>query len=282
MSVKIVADSACDLPPHLVQAYDITIVPLVVTVNGRDVSHLYNDPDAFWEVVLQEGVRPQTAAPPPGQIAQVFASLVDAGHDVIAITLTGKLSGVYQAFRVAAASAGGRVHVFDSRSLSLGIGVQVLEAARMAAAGAGVAEILQHLTVLRARVRVLAVLDTVDWAERGGRIAYLMPVIRRAARLFNVKVLLSVEDGEVRLLGVQRAYRAALQVLKRHVLTLAPVTHLLVPHTRQHALAQTLADELAPALGLPREEVIVQEAGAVLGAHVGPGALGVAVVRAAG
>ncbi len=276
--VKVVADSACDLPAPLLAKWDIHVVPLHVTVNGQDVSHLYTDPDAFWRLVEETGGRPTTAAPSPEQVKAVIEPLVEAGYEVVAIPLSAQLSTTYASFVQAAADYPQQVHVFDSASLSLGIGIQVLEAARLAAEGSSSADILAHLATVRERVHLLAVLDTIEWADRGGRIAYLMPVIRRVARVFNVKVILDVK-GKVHFLGAQRSYRAALRVLKEKALALGPAHHLLVPHTRQHALAESLADELAPALGVPREEVIVHEAGPILGAHVGPRAVGVVVHR---
>ncbi len=278
--VKIVADSACDLPPDLLEQWDIRIVPLNVMLGSEDLTSLWNDPEAFWTAVEQRGLRPQTAAPSPEHLTQAARPLVDAGFDVVALSLTSRISAVYQSFSVAAREFSGHVVVFDSRSLSLGEGIQVLEAARLAAQGMGRDELLASLREFRARVHLTAVLNTLDWAERGGRIAYLMPLIRRATRLFNVHVLLHVIDGYVRLAGVQRTYRGALNVLKQRTLKLAPVSHLLVPHTRRSALARRLADELAPALQVPPERLLVHEAGAVLGSHVGPGALGTVVVTA--
>ncbi len=281
MAVRIVTDSACDLPPDIIARLNITVIPLTVSINGYDVSDTWPSPDRFWKAAEHLGGRPQTAAPAPGTIVEAVRPLVEAEGQVLALTLTGKLSGVYQSFLVAAQEFGGAMAVFDTWSLSLGEGVQVIEAARLAQAGATTREILAYLEDLRPRVRLRAVLDTIEWAERGGRIAYLMPLIRRVARTFNVKALLHVVQGQVLLLGVQRSYRRALDVLKEHTLRSAPVEHLLIPHTRRPEIAMALADELAVALNFPRDAVIVREAGPILAAHVGPGAVGVVVTERA-
>lgn len=281
MSVRILADSACDLPQEIVDRLGITVVPLHVTIDGHDVSHTYAAPDRFWAEVARRRGRPRTAAPAPGVIANAARLHIDAGHQVLAMTLTGRMSAVYEAFAIAAEEFAGAMQVFDTWSLSLGEGIQVMEAARLAVAGATMGELLAYLEDLRARVRLRAVLDTIEWAERGGRIAYLMPLVRRVARTFRVKVLLHVVEGQVRLLGVQRSYRRAVEVLKEHTLRSAPVEHLLVPHTRQPELAASLADEMAALMNLPREEVIVHEAGPVLASHVGPGAVGLVVAEVA-
>ena len=277
-AVKVIADSACDLPREMLERWDIRIVPLKVMLGNEDVTHLYDKPDAFWHAVERTGLRPQTAAPSPESLVQVTRPLIEAGHDVLAISLTSRISGVYQSFQIAAQDFPGRLVAFDSWSLSLGEGLQVFEAAKRAAQGATLQELVAHLTDLRSRVHLTAVLNTLDWAEQGGRIAYLMPIIRRATKLFNVHVLLHVVDGYVRFAGAQRSYGSAVRVLKQSTLHHAPVSHFWVPHTRNAQLAEELTDELALILNIPRGEVLVHEAGAVLGAHVGPRAIGTVVV----
>ncbi len=279
MAVRIMTDSACDLPPELIARLGITVVPLHVSINGHDVSDTWPDPDRFWAEATRLGGRPRTAAPAPGAVAAAARPLIEAGDQVLALTLTGKISAVYQSFLVAAQGFGENMQVFDTWSLSLGEGIQVWEAARLAQAGATMPEILAYLRELRARVRLRAVLDTIDWAEQGGRIAYLMPLIRRVARTFRVKVLLHVVEGRVLLLGVQRSYRRALEALKEHTLHSAPIEHVLIPHTRHPTAAAALADELAVALNISRDSIVIREAGPILAAHVGPHAVGVVVTE---
>ena len=280
MSVRVICDSACDVPVDVQERYHIRVVPLDVRVGSREMSTATTDSEQFWDVVAQEGEKPQTAAPPPARIEALVRPLVEAGHEVLALTLTGKLSAVHRSFVLAAEAFGQQMRVFDTQNLSLGAGVQVIAAARWATEGRPMAEILHRLQALRERVKLQAVLDTLDWAERGGRIAYLMPLIRRTTRVFRVKVLLHVLGGEVRLLGVQRSWRSGVKMLVQHTLDLAPLEALWVVHTRRGSEAHTLARHLAEAMGWPPDRVRVQEAGPVLAAHVGPGALAtVAVIR---
>lgn len=278
MALRIVCDSAADVPPEIAEAYGITVVPLHVRVGEVEAGHLYADVARFWELVHSLGDRPMTAAPSPEHVAAYIRPLVEQGHEVLAITLTSALSAVYDVFRLVAGAFGKRVHVFDSQNLSLGTGVQVIEAARMAQSGQPLPTILERLHALRQRVRLQAVLDTLDWAERGGRIAYLMPLIRRSAHLFRVKVLLHVVEGEVRLLSVQRSWQAAVELLLQRTVALAPIAALWVVHTRRDDAAHELAARLAKRLALPPDKVRVHEAGPILAAHVGPGALGTVVV----
>lgn len=278
MGVRIVCDSAADIPQDLAAKYEITVVPLDVRVGDRDASAFYNAVDRFWDAVAQTGERPVTAAPSPERVRALIQPLVEAGHEVLAITLTARLSAVHRVFQLAAAAFGGRVHVFDSRNLSLGAGVLTIEGAKLAQAGHSLQDIVARLHELRPRVRLQAILDTLEWAERGGRIASLMPLIRRSARWFRVKTLLHVVEGEVRLLGIRRTWQAAVETLIQETTRYGTPDTLWVIHTRRQEAAQALAQRLATLLHLPQDRVPVHEAGPILASHVGPGALGTVTV----
>ncbi len=280
MNVQIVCDSACDVPETLQRRYGVLVIPLDIRVGQHFVTTAELTLDRFWALVAETGERPQTAAPPPGRIIEAVRPVVSGGHRVLALTLTGRLSAVHRSFVLAAESFKGRMVVFDTQNLSLGAGVQVLAAARWAAEGHDLETIHRRLYDLRARVRLQAVLDTLDWAERGGRIAYLMPLIRRTARVFRVKVLLQVVEGEVRLLGVQRSWSGGMEMLYRHTLAWSPLEDVWVVHTRRPDEAAIMAQRLTEALGWPSGRVPVVEAGPILAAHVGPGAIATVAVLA--
>ena len=167
-SVRIVADSGCDIPPDLAAKYEITIVPLMVRFGQETAWDTELTVDEFWARAARSTQPPGTAAPPPTAFQQVFQRLVDAGHDVICITLPANLSGVFNTAWVAAQDFGQRVRVFDSGSISVGMGLQVLSAARQALAGLSLDAVCRHLEGVRQRTSVIFVLDTVEWARRGG------------------------------------------------------------------------------------------------------------------
>ena len=278
-SVRIVADSGCDLSPALADAYKITIIPVFVRFGQEMVpsDHLTND--EFWQRVENSGDPPGTSSPPPGTFLHAFQKLVDAGHDVVCLTLPGKHSGTYNAAWLAAEEFGDRVRVVDTGSFSLGMGLQVLEVARQALAGRSAEFIQRTAESLRARTSIIFVLDTLEWVRRGGRLDLIIPLIDRVARTLRVKPILEMSNGEFRLVGVTRSTRSALQRLEDELRTRLPVDGVAAAYTRGCEVASELASRMAELLNRSEEEILVAEAGPAFAAHAGPNAVGAAVIR---
>jgi DegV family protein with EDD domain len=210
----------------------------------------------------------------------VFRELVNAGHDVVCLTLPSKHSSTFNAAWVAAQDFGERVRVVDSGSISLGMGLQVLRAAQDALAGQSAETIQRALENLRERTSVLFVLDTLDWARRGGRLERLLPLIDRAARSLHVKPVFELTNGEFRLLGIVRSSRGALQRLEDEVRSRMPIEGLAAAYTRGRDAAVELVSHLTAQVTGPLEEIMIVEAGPAFAAHAGPGAVGAVVIRA--
>jgi len=159
--IQIVTDSSCDLPQRLLERFKIAVVPLIV----RFGSEVYEDGELsvgeFWRKAAGPH-HPQTSQPSVGKFEELFERLVAQGKQVLCLTITGKHSGTFNAASLAAQRFGEAVNVFDSLSLSLGLGVQALVAAQTAQAGRSMQEILALLEDLRARIRVMIVLDTLE------------------------------------------------------------------------------------------------------------------------
>jgi DegV family protein with EDD domain len=278
-SVRIVADSGCDLSPALADAYKITIIPVFVRFGQEMVpsDHLTND--EFWQRAENSGEPPGTSSPPPGTFLHAFEKLVDAGHDVVCLTLPGKHSGTFNAAWLAAEEFGDRVRVVDTGSFSLGMGLQVLEVARQALAGRSAEFIQRTAESLRARTTIIFVLDTLEWVRRGGRLDLIIPLIDRVARTLRVKPILEMNNGEFRLVGVTRSTRSALQRLEDELRTRLPVEAVAAAYTRGCEVASELAGRMAELLDRSEAEILVAEAGPAFAAHAGPKALGAAVIR---
>ena len=279
-TVRIVADSGCDLTPDLAERFNITLVPVFVSFGDEMVSSDELTSDDFWSRVERNGVPPTTAAPAPGAFLQVFRELVNAGHDVVCLTLPSKHSSTFNAAWVAAQEFGEHVRVVDSGSISLGMGLQVLRAAQDALAGQSAETIQRALENLRERTSVLFVLDTLEWARRGGRLERLLPLIDRAARSLHVKPVLELTNGEFRLIGIVRSSKGALQRLEAEVRSRMPLEGLAAAYTRGRDAAVELVSRLSmPGADQP-DEIMIVEAGPVFAAHAGPGAVGAVVIRA--
>ena len=279
-SVRIVADGGCDLPPDLVSQYQITVVPVHVSFGPEMVSSDHLTPAEFWARIERSGYAPGTSAPSSGAFEQAFRRLVDAGHHVVCLTLPGKYSGAFNAARLAALEFGDRVRVVDSGSLSLGMGLLVLQAAKDALAGQSAEAIQVTLGQLVPRTSVIFALNTIEWVRRGGRLNRIMPLIDRVARTLNVKPILEVTDGEFHLLGIARSTKGVLQRLEDEARIRLPAHSVAAAYTRGGQAASELVNALGRIVGVPPGEIMCAEAGPVFAAHAGPGALGAVLIRA--
>jgi DegV family protein with EDD domain len=279
-SVRIVADSGCDLSPALAEQYQITLIPVFVRFGQDSIPSDELTNDEFWQRAALSPVPPGTSSPAPGTFHHAFEKLVSAGHDVVCLTLPGRHSGTYNAAWLAAEEFEGRVRVIDTGSFSLGMGLQVLVAAKEALAGRSADLIQRTIENVRERTSIIFVLDTLEWVRRGGRLDLVLPLIDRVARTLHVKPILEMSNGEFRLLTVTRTGRNALQKLEEEVRSRLPVEALATAYTRGCTAACDLAARIAEATEFNLADVLTAEAGPAFAAHAGPNALGAAVIRA--
>lgn len=272
--IRIVTDSDCDLPQQLLERFKIAIVPLIVHFGSEDYQDGQLTMEEFWRKATGPNF-PQTSQPSTGTFEELFERLVDQGKQVLCLTLTSKHSGTFNTAHLAAQRFGDRVEVFDSHSISLGLGIQVLEAARAAEAGRSMKEIHALLESLRSRVHLTIVLDTLENLRRGGRADGFIAVVDRMTRLLNIKPIINLVEGRVRLLGVSRSFRRAMRRVLELTKALGPLEYLAVVHARNREKAEVMVDWLAEHLNFPRERIWLQETGAVLASHAGVGAIGV-------
>jgi DegV family protein with EDD domain len=276
--IRVVTDSSCDIPAHLLERFNIAVVPLNVHFGTETYSDGDLTPEAFWEKAAQVGAAPQTSQPSPGAFEVIFETLVAGGARVLCLTLTGVHSGTFSVACLAARRFGEAIKVFDSQSLSLGLGLQVLEAARAAEAGRSMQEILRWLEDLRSRSQLMVVLDTLESIRRGGRADGFIAVADRMTRVLNLKAIVNFVEGRVQLLTVARSFQGGLRRVLDLVDQLGPLEHVAVMHARSLEKAEQVVDHLAERTGFDRECIWVQETGAVLASHAGAGAVGVLAI----
>jgi DegV family protein with EDD domain len=273
--VRIVTDSAADLDPAVAGDLGISIVPMTVHFGRETYSHAEIPIDEFWRRV-DEGQAPGTSQPAVGLFEDVFAELVEAGHQVVCLTITGHHSGTYATAQSAARLFSGRVHVFDSMSLSLGEGFQVMAAAEAALQGLGIEHIVQRAKAVRARTRLLILLDTIEHIRRGGRADHLVPVLDRVTKLLNIKPILGIVEGRLRVDGIARSYLKGKEQIQQKIAEAGEVERLAVVHARCPDEACQVAQALAAVTSVPVTDIIVTETGPVLSVHAGPRVIGVA------
>lgn len=272
MTVRIVTDSASDLPQQLVDQHGIEIVALTIRfgeeefVDRKDLST-----DEFWTKLEQSSDLPETAAPSVGAFEETFRRLADNGATgIVCVNLSARLSATMQSAQVASKAIEGDcpIAVVDSKNASMGIGILTLRAAQRAEEGADVATIVAELESLRERVRVMATLDTLEYLRKGGRIGGAQAML---GSMLSIKPVIDVQDGAVEQGGKVRTRSKALRFLADHVPD-TPLEALSILHANAPDIDEFSA-MIAPKH--PETEIIQGKIGAVIGVHTGPRVVGV-------
>lgn len=277
MCIRVVTDSNCDLPQDLVDKYGITVVPLYINVgtesylDGVDLSR-----EEFYQRLPHFKAHPTTSVPSPGQFFEAYRNLASEGAtEILSIHISKTLSAVVNSARLAAEEIDTvAVTVFDSGQLTLGTGLQVVAAAKAAAEGRSVQEILEMLEELGGRIHVFAVLDTLEFMRRSGRLSRFQFGL---GSLLQMKVIIMMHDSEVNIERVRTRGRA-IERLIGLVRELMPFEELALVHTHAPAEAEELRKR-AKALFPVRSAPLSVEVTPVIGAHIGPGAVGFAAIR---
>jgi DegV family protein with EDD domain len=270
--VRIVTDSACDLPESLVDELGIEIVPLTIRFGSEELvdrEELSNQ--EFWRRLTQASALPETAAPSAGAFAARFGALADAGADgIVCINLSSRLSATMQAAQVASSSVGERcpVEVIDSLTCSMGLGNLCIAGARRANEGAPLDEVVAEVTDRRDRTRLYGTLDTLEFLKKGGRIGNARALL---GSMLSVKPVIEVADGVVEESGKVRTRSKALRLLAEKVHDQS-VEEVAVLHGAAPDLDEflDLVEDVAP-----RDKIVIGDVGPVIGTHAGPGVLGV-------
>ncbi|HVL05540.1 MAG TPA: DegV family protein [Acidimicrobiales bacterium] len=280
MTVKIVTDSSCDLPDALVAELGIEVVPLKIRFGTEElVDRVDLSPSEFWARCSTSAELPSTAAPAPGAFEEVFRKAADAGAGgVVCVNLSSKLSATGESAQAAARAVADvvPVKVVDSLSVTLGLGMIAVESARRAAAGAGLEEIVALAEDMARRTKVFGSLDTLEYLKKGGRIGAAQALL---GSILSIKPCIEVVDGKVEPGPKQRTRSRALQWLADQVGAVEGVENLAVLHGDAPDV-DTLTGLLQA--HFPREQIVVGQLGAVVGAHTGPRTIGVAFQTASG
>lgn len=280
MSIKIIVDSACDIIPADAQKDDITIIPLKLTFGETEyldavtITH-----DEFFEKLIESDVLPTTSQISPYEYEQTMSDALTKYDEVLLITISSKLSGCYQNACLAAQNFEGRVKVFDSLNASLGEGLLVMDAVKLRNEGLTLDEIYDKLMSDRERVCVLALLDTLEYLKKGGRISAATAM---AGTLLSIKPVIAVYKGEVCLLGKARGSKNANNKLNELIREKGSIdTDLPIRLAYSGGEKAMLLKYISDSMHLFPEEIdpyapdIISSIGSTIGTHIGPGAIGV-------
>jgi len=271
MPVKIVTDSAADIPPEQAAAHDIRVVPLTIRfgddeyVDGIDLT-----PEAFYEKMAQLDVLPATAAPAPGAFEAAFREAGADGDPVVCINLSSELSATMQSAQTAAKAIGDDLDltVLDSKSITAGLGMQVLAAAELAEQGGSVADIVALIEDLSGRTHVFGALDTLENLKKGGRIGGAQAML---GSILSIKPIIDISTGVVTEAAKQRTRKKSMTWLRDKVLETPGVELVAVCHGCSPDVGD-LHDVLAPHFS--EDQLTTWTIGPVIGAHGGPRMVG--------
>ena len=279
MSVRIITDSGFDVPDQSDPC--LTVLPLGITfgettyADGVDLTN-----DRFYELLIESDELPKTSQATPFAYQQVFDQVRAAGEEAVVITLSSALSGTYQS-AVTAAADYPEVHVIDGKNATIGQGILVQYALRLVHEGLGAAEVAERVGAAVDRVCLLALLDTLEFLRRGGRIPKSVGMI---GEVLSIKPVVGVENGEVVMLGKARGSKNGRNQLHQQVEKCGidfemPV---LLGYTglSDKLLRKYLDDNRAIwAERVPEDQLPITSVGATIGTHVGPGAIALAFFR---
>ena len=270
MALRIVTDSTCDLPRDIVHSLNITVVPCNVHF-GTDTYRDGIDIDAaeFYHRLATGTVHPTTSQPSVGALVEAYKGA--EAEQVLSLHISSKLSVTYHSALLAKEEiqGGPQIEVFDSLQVSLSLGFMVMEVARIAQAGGTLADALDFLHRETSNFVCYCSVDTLEYLVRGGRASRMQGFL---GSLLDIKPIIAVRDGETHPVGRVRTRKKAVQKFKEIVASQEKLRALGVVHSVSPEEATALADDCSS--HFPREQMLVSEFSAVMGTHLGPGALG--------
>ena len=275
MTIKIVTDSAADLPSILTEELDITVVPVYL----RFGEQVYRDrvdisEDEFYQRLLHDPVHPNTTQPSPQDFANVYDKLSQEADGIISIHITSKLSGTYNSAVQGRKMVSNRcpIEIVDSQTISIAVGLIVIQASKMAKSGMNLQQIVDELSKIIPNVHLLILFDTLKYLVKGGRIGKAKGLV---GSVLNVKPLLTVRDGELMPSGQVRTRSKGIDRLLDFVKNATEIQDLAILHSTTPDEAQALAERTSPIF--PKERTILARLGPGLGVHGGPGILAIAL-----
>ncbi|MDE2819336.1 MAG: DegV family protein [Chloroflexota bacterium] len=275
--IQVAADSVCDLPAEIVNNLDIRIIPTYVNIDDQSIPDdgARLDRQAFYRQLPSMRAQPTTSAPSPGEAEAFYRDMLnDGAGKIVSIHVPERLSGVLNTMRLGARAVdAGRVTLVDSLQLTFGIGFQVWAAAELAVEGASLDDILEAIERVRQHTEVYAIIDTMQYLQRSGRVNSLVAGI---GTLLKIKPIVRVADGDITSLARSRTWSRAEAKLKALTQDQAPLDRLAILHIDNRVGAERFLDsirEIAP------QETHIIEVCPTLGAHIGPGSIGVATLK---
>ena len=274
MKNGMVTDSTSDIPGELIARYDIKVIPAIINIgsqsyeDGKGLSR-----EEYYDLLPVLKQSPTTSSPSAGIFESTYGDLISNGVEkIISLHPPTHLSGIFNAARLAAESFNEKVHVLDSGQLSMGLGFQVLAAAEAISSKKGIIEVLNLVSNIKDKVRVQALLDSLTYLRRSGRVSWAKAMV---GGLLNLKPIIDLRFGVVKRIGQVRTRSQGIKRLKDDLLKRSPLERLAVLHTNAENDAHTFLEDLNIKFSSPP---LIVNVTTVIGTHVGPNGLGWALV----
>ncbi|WP_152657283.1 DegV family protein [Oceanobacillus sp. CFH 90083] len=278
MAITILADSACDLSEHYYNEYNIEMIPLTVHLDKNDYRDSIDiNPKAVYDA-MRGGKTPKTSQASANQFKEIFTSHAEAGKPLLYIAFSSELSGTCQTAKMMEQEIKedypeAQLHIIDSKCASLGLGLVVLEAAKMAQQDAPFDEIIKQTNINAAQMEHIFTVDNLEYLYRGGRVSKTAAFV---GGLLNIKPLLHVEEGKLipleKIRGSKKVLKRMIEVMDKRGSNLQDQT-IGISHGDDLPRAQELSKIIQDQFGVKEENIIIEMVGSVIGAHSGPGTL---------
>jgi len=273
--IAIVTDSTADVPAELLERCHVEVVPALIHIgqktlrDGIDMTR-----EAFYDLLPSLPDIPTTSAPSPAAFVETYEKALQRANQIVSIHAAGKLSGIYNAARLAARQiAPDRIHLLDSGSISMGLGWPVMAAAE-AARSETLEAVLNSARSAVERLKLFALLNTVEYLARSGRVNMVQAGL---SNLLNIKPIVEIKDGAVSTVARVRTWSRAMNTLADKVREMAPLERLAVMHSNCIECTHDLIDRVKDVIPNP-DDVIVTNTTTAIGTHAGPHAVGFAAI----
>lgn len=278
--IKIITDSASDIVDN--RREDLIVLPITITFDTEEFQDGVNlTHKAFYERLIESDELPVTSQIAPAVFEKTYADATKQGDEAIVITMSSKLSGTYQSAHIGAEDYQGRVHIVDSENASLGERILVEYALRLKDRGLSAKEIVDKLNIEKKNIRLIALLDTLEYLKKGGRISKAAAV---AGGLLAIKPVIAVKSGEVAVLGKARGSKQGNNLLAEEIKRANGINYempfILAYSGLTDAVIQKYIDDHESLWKGIVERPVPASVGGAIGTHVGPGAIGIAFFAA--
>lgn len=275
MKIKIVTDSGCDISQELAKEKGIRILPLKTLLGGEEfLDGVTINTTEFYEKLIETDEFPKTSQVAPYEYEEAFREELENADHILCLAISSKISGCYQSALIAAEEFPGKVTVVDSKSVSLGARNFVEYAISLVNSGMELEEIVKDLNEKREKLIVVALLDTLEYLKRGGRISAAAAL---AGSVLSIKPVIGLKDGEIVVLGKARGSKNANNLLTQCVAEYGPVDYskpyCLAYSGLSDAMLRKYLEDNSPLYEIDKNTIDIQIIGSTVGAHSGPGAV---------